>query len=75
MWAFSSAGRALPLQGRCRGFNPLNAHHISNTSCPQPHFFFKLDADRFSLHYLSVATLNSQTTILVKVMWNLLKLS
>ena len=24
--AFSSVGRALPLQGRCRGFESLNAH-------------------------------------------------
>lgn len=31
-WAFSSAGRALPLQGRCRGFDPLNAHHLSSQS-------------------------------------------
>jgi hypothetical protein len=27
MRAFSSVGRALPLQGRCRGFESLNAHH------------------------------------------------
>lgn len=27
MRAFSSVGRALPLQGRCREFEPLNAHH------------------------------------------------
>ncbi len=26
--AFSSVGRALPLQGRCREFEPLNAHHL-----------------------------------------------
>ena len=28
MRAFSSVGRALPLQGRCRGFESLNAHMI-----------------------------------------------
>ena len=28
VWAFSSAGRALPLQGRCRRFDPVNAHHF-----------------------------------------------
>ncbi len=27
MWAFSSAGRAPPLQGGCRRFDPVNAHH------------------------------------------------
>ena len=29
MRAFSSVGRALPLQGRCRGFESLNAHKFS----------------------------------------------
>ena len=26
-WAFSSVGRALPLQGRCHKFESYNAHH------------------------------------------------
>ena len=27
-WAFSSVGRALPLQGRCHWFESSNAHHF-----------------------------------------------
>ncbi len=27
MWALSSVGRAPPLQGGCREFEPLSAHH------------------------------------------------
>ena len=27
-WAFSSVGRALPLQGRCHKFESYNAHHV-----------------------------------------------
>ena len=30
--AFSSVGRAPPLQGGCREFEPLNAHHLKNHS-------------------------------------------
>ena len=29
MWKFSSAGRATPLQGVGRGFEPLNFHHLN----------------------------------------------
>ena len=28
MWGISSAGRALPLQGRCREFESLILHHL-----------------------------------------------
>ena len=38
--AFSSVGRALPLQGRCREFEPLNAHHkTDNDFCYCPFYF------------------------------------
>ena len=76
LWAFSSVGRALPLQGRCREFEPLNAHHLKRTTSVV--LFFALfgyasarklenlsrcsDFTMFALHTLFVMLVNSQTT-------------
>ena len=32
IWMLSSAGRASPLQGEGRGFEPLSIHHVINTA-------------------------------------------
>ncbi len=34
-WVFSSAGRASPLQGEGRGFDPLNTHHFLKLDSPE----------------------------------------
>lgn len=40
--AFSSVGRALPLQGRCREFEPLNAHHKRQDDICYLVFYFEI---------------------------------
>ena len=43
--AFSSVGRALPLQGRCREFEPLNAHHKKpDDKCYLVFYFAKINS-------------------------------
>ncbi len=45
-WVFSSAGRASPLQGEGRGFDPLNTHqlisHQAKIQLGYPTFYRKL---------------------------------
>ena len=45
-WVFSSAGRASPLQGECRRFDPVNTHQVPPTKYPP----------RFCIHHIVMVT-------------------
>ena len=47
-WVLSSAGRASPLQGECRRFDPVSTHH-SIFFCKTVHRLFHLFVIKFKV--------------------------